>query len=640
MTDWYLGIDYGPGETLAAAAQGATARLIQLGRTVGLPSLVYLAGDGSLVAGDEAAELAKEAPERSMAMVATLLGSREPLFPGLSPAIAEDAAAATLRLVLDAARQQQGGAPAGVRLSHPARWRATRRQALSAAARAAGISQPVLVPATIALAYRLASSLRPGELAAVYWMGALSCVAVVLQRTGTGWREIGPPSSMDVGGEDLDQLLIKHLVSQLDDNERSLLTGDAPGNREAARSFARSARRAREELSARPTAVVDAPGGRFVRVTRDELEEILEPVLAITVDQLAASLKVAASRPEDLSAVLLGGGASKVPLIERLVSQAVGRAPLASDERRADVALGAAAMLADSEPLPVLRPLTPPARPEAALQPAIARAPDLPPAQDQSRPLAPVLRPITPLAGGDTPAGDDRPPGRDRPPGAGSAKVIPRESARHAWRRSGLMVAAAGVVVLLLFVLAFPEGLTGLLGGGSANPSGSPGAGGATPGDESPRITPTIAPTDSPTPDLHAQLAAMLPETATECVPGSLEEGDAVALDCRAEQLDLLSYRLKVDQSALAATITMLRDNMSVDGIVSDEEVCPQGEWHYDDEPGRRGDLICFIGTDGTAIIVSTLDERLLFQRLERNDGDLPALYSSWTGLVPLRPEE
>ena len=101
-----------------------------------------------------------------------------------------------------------------------------------------------------------------------------------------------------------------------------------------------------------------------VRLTRGEFDDMLRPAIGETVAATRRVLESAGVEPGDLSAIVLVGGSSRIPLVSEMLSAAFGR-PLALDNHpKHDVALGAA-----------IRG-TPAAQPRGRLRPATAPAAD------------------------------------------------------------------------------------------------------------------------------------------------------------------------------------------------------------------------------------------------------------------------
>ena len=102
---------------------------------------------------------------------------------------------------------------------------------------------------------------------------------------------------------------------------------------------------AKEILSSSTDTVVAValPGvNRSVRLTRGELDDMLRPAIGETVAAMRRVLASAGVQPADLSAILMVGGSSRIPLVSELLSGEFGR-PLALDNHpKHDIALGAA----------------------------------------------------------------------------------------------------------------------------------------------------------------------------------------------------------------------------------------------------------------------------------------------------------
>nr|MDT0667709.1 Hsp70 family protein [Micromonospora sp. DSM 115978] len=83
-----------------------------------------------------------------------------------------------------------------------------------------------------------------------------------------------------------------------------------------------------------------------VRLTRVQFEDMIRSSVASTVEGLHRALKSAEVRPADLSAILLAGGSSQIPLIARMVEASFGRPTVVDAHPKHVVALGAAQIAA------------------------------------------------------------------------------------------------------------------------------------------------------------------------------------------------------------------------------------------------------------------------------------------------------
>jgi hypothetical protein len=254
---------------------------------------------------------------------------------------------------VDRVAEREGEAPEGVGLTCPASWQGHRRQLLLQAARGAGIGTAELVPEPEAAALRYASleRLDAGAVVGVYDLGGGTFDAAVLRRDPDGFRLLGAAGGLDqLGGLDVDDLVVRHVLQALGPQAPDEDDLDDPDVADAVSLLRRDCVEAKEALSDDTETVVPVrlPGVRTrVRLTRSELEELVRPLLERTVEAFRATLDDARVPPDQLTAVLLAGGASRMPLVVHMLTQAFGRPLLVDAHPKHVVAAGAALMVAD-----------------------------------------------------------------------------------------------------------------------------------------------------------------------------------------------------------------------------------------------------------------------------------------------------
>lgn len=350
-----LAVDFGTSNTVAALRTDAWAhsRLLSTDGWPVLPSAVWLAPDGALVVGRDAVRQARldparfePNPKRRIDEVEVLLGDT------VVPVV--DLIAAVLRRTLDEARRELGGVPDRLVLTHPAGWGAVRRRTLTAAARRAGAAGEIrLLPEPVAAAAHFAT--LPGhELAvsaalAVFDLGGGTTDTAVVARTADGWQVLAEAGLGDLGGGDLDQLLLDHVGHQVGAGRPELAARwtalsrpDGTASRRAARTLADDVRAAKEALSRYQQADVPLPPPLpDAHVTRVELERLATPWLERAAALLSSTIAAAGLRPADLAGVYLVGGASRMPLVAQLLSARLGILPVAVESPESSVVLGA-----------------------------------------------------------------------------------------------------------------------------------------------------------------------------------------------------------------------------------------------------------------------------------------------------------
>jgi len=343
-----LGIDFGTSHTVAAVRDdtGATRSLLFDGSPL-LPSAVFLDADGRLLAGGDAVRSARLDPARFEPHPKRRIDDRVVLLGDREVAVV-DLVAGVLRRVAEEARRFAGAA-FDVWLSHPAGWSQPRRQVLVDACVAAGLPVPRLVPEPVAAAAYFTAVLRaampPGTALAVYDLGGGTFDAAVVRRVGVGFQVLSEGGLADVGGVDFDQSLVEHLGREYANARTGLWQGllspaDTGGRRQRALLYD-DVRAGKEALSRSAAVDVHLPAlDVAAHVTRDELEAIIRPELARTVDCLARTVAAAHLPPEDLVGVFLVGGSSRIPLAARMIHQALGVAPTTLEQPETAVAEG------------------------------------------------------------------------------------------------------------------------------------------------------------------------------------------------------------------------------------------------------------------------------------------------------------
>jgi actin-like ATPase involved in cell morphogenesis len=471
VRDWTIAIDFGT--TSTAAATRSADGLVELLHFDGAPrmsSMVVVQPDGTLLTGRAAENVARHDPARAVPTPKRVIGDRTILVSG-QPVSGIRAGAAVLRAVLDEARRQRGGTPPReVVLTHPARWAAPRLDALGQAAADAGIATPTMLAEPVAAAVHFLETterrIQPGERVAVYDLGGGTFDAAVLRRTDAGGFEVIATGGNDqLGGEDFDERVYQHLGGTLAERrpdawdrlrhseERAWIAANA--------DFRRDVRRLKEDLSTATTQALylRPPVDAELQLTRHELETLVRPDVEQTLDALARTLLEAETRADELAAIYLVGGSSRLRLLESMVRERFGRADT-RDDPKAVVALGAARAARLSTGQQTDPTDAPPTGTSPAREPVRAPVGATPPPE-----LAATVAAANPCPV----CGTERPEGTTicQACGAGGAPAAPAR--RWPWL-VGLLAAGAG----MLLVVAV------LVGRSDPEPTASPSAAGGT----------------------------------------------------------------------------------------------------------------------------------------------------------------
>ncbi|MGI5174896.1 Hsp70 family protein [Dactylosporangium sp. CA-152071] len=349
-----LGIDFGTFNTVAMVRRGGgEARSLLFDGSPLLPSAVLLEGPGDVLSGAEAVRSARVQPDRyepnpkrRMADGIVLLGGHE--------TDVVDLVAAVLGRVASEARQVVGRLPDRVVVTHPEIWGTSRLSRLTEAAVRAGLPDPMLVAEPIAAAaYFLGQVGRvgAGQCAVVYDFGAGTFDASVVRRgPGGALTVLASEGLPEVGGLDLDAALVEHLGRLVAHRARDawdrLRQPATAADRRAHRQLWEDVRLAKESLSRRSQTLVHLPVlDETVPVSRDEFEQLAEPVIARTVAVTRAAVRSAGIGLSDVGGIFLVGGSSRVPLVATLLHRAFGMPPTVLEQPELVVAEGSLILL-------------------------------------------------------------------------------------------------------------------------------------------------------------------------------------------------------------------------------------------------------------------------------------------------------
>ncbi|HEY3503599.1 MAG TPA: Hsp70 family protein [Actinocatenispora sp.] len=349
MNGFRLSIDYGTSNTVAVlrGPDGRTAPLLFDGAPL-LPSAVYLGADGQLATGRDAARSARLDPSRYEPHPKRRIDDGEVLLADRAVPVAE-LAAATLRRVAAEARRVAGAPIGSLTMTCPVAWGPTRRAMLSDAAARAGLPAPTLVPEPVAAATYFVSALGhqvpPGRSVVVYDLGGGTFDACVVRRTAGGFEPLAYLGLDDVGGVDLDGLVLaqvgRAVSATAPDTWRRLSQPTDQADRRAFRTLWDDARAAKEALSRQPTVNLFVPlVERDVHVSREDFERDARPALDRTVETTMATIRAARVQPADVAGIFLVGGSTRVPMVATLLHQASGRAPAVLEQPEIVVAEG------------------------------------------------------------------------------------------------------------------------------------------------------------------------------------------------------------------------------------------------------------------------------------------------------------
>jgi molecular chaperone DnaK len=229
----------------------------------------------------------------------------------------------------------------------PAYFDDTQRQATKDAGKIAGLKVERIInePTAAALAYGLGKS--EVERIAVYDLGGGTFDISILEMNHGVFEVLSTSGNTFLGGEDFDERIMSWMADQF-----SADTGiDLRQDRLALQRLKEVAERAKCELSSStetninlPFIAADATGPKHLNksLSRSEFENLVTDLIEQTVEPCIKALEDAKLQATDIDKVILVGGQTRSPIVERTVERIFGKKPSAEINPDEVVAMGAA----------------------------------------------------------------------------------------------------------------------------------------------------------------------------------------------------------------------------------------------------------------------------------------------------------
>lgn len=353
-----VGIDLGTTNSLVATVRSGMAVVLndEQGRPL-LPSIVRYLPDGQVAVGYEAQAWQARDPKNTVVSVKRFMGrGRKDIAhveslpydfvdePGMvrvktcagvkSPV---EVSAEILKVAKARAEAHLGGELVGAVITVPAYFDDAQRQATKDAAKLAGINVLRLLnePTAAAIAYGLDNAAE--GIYAVYDLGGGTFDISILKLSKGVFEVLATGGDSALGGDDFDQRIFCWVLEQ---------AKLPPLSHEDARLIMTRAREAKEFLTSHAEApiTVKLSSGPTIDLALDvaTFAEITRNLVTKTLQAVRKALRDAGLRPEEVKGVVMVGGSTRVPQVQRAVAEFFGQEPLNNLDPDKVVALGAA----------------------------------------------------------------------------------------------------------------------------------------------------------------------------------------------------------------------------------------------------------------------------------------------------------
>lgn len=365
-----IGIDLGTTNSVVSVVEGGEAKVIvneEGERTT--PSVVAFTEEDGVLVGAAAKRQAVVNPENTIYSSKRLMGRRleevEDLVGKLPYAVTpapkgEDAwieaggkkhsppqiAAHVLMKLKKAAESYTGSEITEAVITVPAYFNDSQRQATKDAGKIAGLKVERIInePTAAALAYGLDN--QGDRKIVVYDLGGGTFDVSVLEISEGVIEVKATNGDTSLGGDDFDRHIITYITEEFKKDSGIDLSGD----KMAIQRLREAAEKAKIELSSKletevnlPFITADSSGAKHLvmKITRSKLEQLVEPMVKGTLEPCKKALQDSGFKAPDISEVLLVGGSTRMPLVQKTVTEFFGKEPHKGINPDEVVAMGA-----------------------------------------------------------------------------------------------------------------------------------------------------------------------------------------------------------------------------------------------------------------------------------------------------------
>ncbi|QLH75089.1 MAG: molecular chaperone DnaK [Methanomassiliicoccales archaeon] len=348
-----IGIDLGTSNSAAAVMEGGRPTIIPSaeGTSIGgkaFPSYVAMTKDGQLLVGEPARRQAVSNPEGTIAAIKRKMGTDYKVTVFGKEYTPQQISAFILQKIKRDAEAYLGEPVTQAVITVPAYFNDNQRTATKDAGAIAGLEVVRIInePTAAALAYGLDKA-KQSQKIMVFDLGGGTLDVTIMDFSEGVFEVVATSGDTQLGGTDMDEALIKYVTNQFMKESGIDLTKD----KMAMWRVREACEKAKIELSSTmqteinlPFISADATGPKHLsmNINRATLEELVGPIVERCRGPMMNALRDAKLEPDKIDAVILVGGPTRMPIVQKFVEKVVGNKIQRGVDPMECVAMGAA----------------------------------------------------------------------------------------------------------------------------------------------------------------------------------------------------------------------------------------------------------------------------------------------------------
>ena len=343
-----VGIDLGTTNSVVATLDGGQPWVIpDDDDELLLPSCVGLDNDGKLLVGAYALRQFAAAPERTIKSIKRQMGTDYQATLGEQTYSPQAISAMILQTLKHQAEAVLEETVTQAVITVPAYFTDAQRQATKEAGEIAGLEVLQILNEPTAAALVFDNRSDETETVLVYDLGGGTFDVSIVEITGEVTEVLASHGNNRLGGDDFDRQLQRHLTDKFQQTHGESVPTDATVQARLLQA-AEQAKIGRSDhgfVSVREPFLVSQGATALhleTEIAREDFEHLITPMLKETLEAIDRALGDASMEASELDRIVLVGGSTRIPLVQRLVEQHLPGVPLSSFEPDLCVAMGAA----------------------------------------------------------------------------------------------------------------------------------------------------------------------------------------------------------------------------------------------------------------------------------------------------------